>query len=109
MMAQGSTYWIVLALVAAMYVIMCIRVARRMVHIGRSGVAWFFISLFLTSIPAARALRRHYRQARSADRANRRAAGRCRHCGAVLGESTTDSEPAVCPQCGMKLTEETLA
>jgi len=109
MLAQSSTYWIILALVAAMYAIMCIRVARRMAHIGRSGVAWFFISFFLTSIPAARALRRHARHPRDDAQDDERATGRCRHCGAVLGGRVTDSEPAVCPECGMKLSQETVA
>ena len=110
MMSPSSTYWIMLALVAAMYVLMCIRVARRMARIGRSGVAWFFISFFLTAIPAAGVLRQHNRQARapaagSADHPARR----CRHCGAVPGDRVGPDEPAVCPRCGMKLEEETLA
>jgi len=108
MTAQTSTYWIALALVAAMYVVMCVRVAMQMARIGRSGVAWFFISFFLTSLPAARALRRHATQARSAGRDGHRATGRCPHCGAVLGGDTQALDPPVCPSCGMTLSEETL-
>lgn len=108
-MAQANHYWTILALVAAMYVVMCVRVARRMARIGRSGLAWFFISFFCTAIPAGRVLRRHYRQAKAAGKGAPRAVRRCRHCGAVLGDDAPARGRDVCPQCDMKLNEETLA
>ena len=108
MTAQGGTYWPILALVGAMYVVMCVRVASRMAHIGRNGAAWFFISFFCTALPAAVVLRRHSRQGRTAPRANGGAPARCRHCGAVLG-AAEPADPPVCHQCGMKLDEEKLA
>jgi len=106
MIGQAYHYWVMVAVVAAMYVVMCVRVAGRMAAIGRSGVRWFFISFFCTSIPAARELRRHYRQVRSDSEQASRAVKRCRHCGAVLDK---EARGAVCPQCDMKLNEETLA
>ena len=109
MMSQGSHYWPILALIGAMYVVMCIRVARRMAHIGRSGAAWFFISFFCTALPAAVVLRRHSRRRRAAPPAGNGATPRCRHCGAVLAGDGRALEPPVCPECGMKLGEETLA
>ena len=111
MMFQSSYSWVLFALVGAMYVLMCVRVAGRMARIGRSGAAWFFISFFFTAIPAARVLRRYSRQARAVNAAGTpgRAAGRCRHCGAVLGDRAAPDRPAVCPRCGMKLGQEELA
>jgi len=109
MMALSNFRWALIALVAAMYVVMCVRVAGRMAKIGRSGVAWFFISFFCTAIPAARVLRRHYRHARAADQSASRDVRRCEHCGAVLGDDAGPPGQAVCPQCDMKLNEETLA
>jgi len=109
MIAQGNTQWVVIALVAAMYVVMCVRVARRMAHIGRSGAAWFFISLFCTSIPAAVLLKRHYHRGGADERNSSRPTRRCRHCGAVLGDEAAPNGRARCPQCDMTLNEETLA
>ena len=108
MIAESGSYWAVIALVGAMYVMMCGRVAVRMATIGRSGVKWFFISLLCTAIPAAVVLRRHVREARAGGRGDDRATGRCRHCGAVLGRAAGGA-PSVCGECGMTLDEETLA
>ena len=108
MVAQSGSYWMVLALVAVMYVVMCARVAARMTKIGRSGVKWFLISLFCTAIPAAIVLKRYVREARAAALGDDRPTGRCRHCGAVLG-TVAPGAPSTCPECGMALNEETLA
>ena len=109
MIAKGNEYWAVLAVCAVLYAFMCVRVARRMAAIGRSGVAWFFISFFFTAIPAGQVLRRHYSQAPAADGRTSRDVRRCEHCGAVLADDAPRGERAVCPQCDMTLNEETLA
>lgn len=108
MIAESGSYWAVIALVGAMYVMMCGRVAVRMATIGRSGVKWFFISLLCTAIPAAIVLRRHAGKVRASGQRDGRPTGRCRHCGAVLGRAAKGT-PGVCGECGMTLDEETLA
>ena len=108
MIAQGGSYWTVIALVGAMYVMMCFRVAARMASIGRSRAKWFLISLLCTAIPAAMVLRRHLREAHTGGRGDDRPTGRCRHCGAIL-DTIPKGVPTVCGECGMALNEETLA
>ena len=109
MTAQSEYHWAIFALVAAMYVVMCLRIARRMARIGRSGVAWFFISFFCTAGPAAIAIRRHCSDAEPPDQDDDRARGRCVHCGAVLGRTADPAGGDLCPECGMKLDQENLA
>jgi hypothetical protein len=98
-------HWILLCVLAVMYVLSCARVAMRMQAIGRSGVLWFFITLFLTFLPALIVLRRRSRAMPTARMFTD--ARRCPHCSEVLtGEEASGRR---CPRCKMPLGEGDVA
>jgi hypothetical protein len=98
-------HWILLGMLAVMYVLSCVRVAMRMHAIGRSGVMWFFITLCLTFVPALIVLRRRSRAMLTARMFTD--ARRCPHCSGVLtGEGAADGR---CPHCNMPLREGDVA
>ena len=124
-----SELWTILALLLAAYSISCLHAARQMKKIGRGGWKWFFISFFLTAVPAAIVLLRHevskIRQGRAIipnDSATRsrppssEPLWRCRHCGYVYdppaGGGTSSeaiSGPNTCPRCKLADNREHLA
>ena len=111
---MGTTHWVFLGLIAAAYVGMCVRIARRVGRTGRNPVAWFFITLVLTAIPAGVVLlRRGASQPRPASEREpaEERLRRCPHCGGFLDclESGPGAGPGICPHCGMKTEKEHLA
>ena len=113
--------WVLVAGLAALYVLTSVRVALSFRRTGRNPVAWFFITLFFTAVPAAVYMAwchfRHGGQATpdAADSARAKedlsAARRCRHCGTVI---TDEQRPApagirTCPNCRLPIEEDHLA
>ena len=104
--------WWLVGLIAA-YVLLCVRVALRMKRIGRSPVAWFFITMLLTALPAAIVLLRHHKRqalqqpARESRPASLEGPLRCPHCGRVIVELVeAPGGIATCPQCGLPVERE---
>lgn len=115
MIALTSLQWTVIALLAVMYVFTCVRVAMHMRRLGRSPVAWFFVTLFLTAVPASVVMLREYRRRRDAAAAGPGRADpdavRCPHCGAVIAGpgKETPSGVVICPECRQPLGEDRYA
>jgi len=108
--------WLLIAALVASLTISAVRMARIAGRLGRSPWVWFFISLFLTALPAtvvfwhdrARGVSAGY--ARDDDKTNARRpardaqpVGRCPHCGAIL--DAADWAAGQCPHCRMTLDE----
>ena len=110
MVSWSDSRWILIGILASLYVVMCARVARRVARTGRSFPAWFFISLVLTAVPAAVVLLRHQFSGKAAARGSP-SLNRCRHCGHLLegGPSNHEEPVRTCPNCNMRINEETLA
>jgi rubredoxin len=124
-----SELWTILALLLAAYSISCLHAARKMKKIGRNGWKWFFISFFLTAVPAAIVLLRHevsrIRQERTTHHDGStvqdhpepaRQLTRCRHCGYIYdlpaGGGTSSeaiSGSNTCPRCKLVDNREHLA
>ncbi|MGC9454975.1 MAG: hypothetical protein ACP5HU_08920 [Phycisphaerae bacterium] len=94
-----AIHWILLVLLAFLYVVSCVRVAMRMAAVGRNGVMWFFITMFLTFLPALIILKRRSKAAAAPRMFTE--ARRCPHCGEVL--SGADAYSDRCPRCHMHL------
>ncbi|MFP3937222.1 MAG: hypothetical protein ACLFVW_02690 [Phycisphaerae bacterium] len=94
-----AIHWILLGVLALLYVVSCARVGMRMAAIGRNGVMWFFITMFLTFIPALVILRRRSKAAASSRMFSD--VRRCPHCGEVL--TGADAYGDRCPSCRMRL------
>ena len=112
MLAMATNQWVLIGVLALLYVVMCVRIARRVGRTGRSAVLWFFTTFALTALPAAIVLMRHQAAqlrktpADAPNAASEDRGARCRHCGAVLTTGPTDN---TCPHCGMILNEDHLA
>ena len=110
MIALAGSTWAVIGAAGALYVAMSIRIARRMGRIGYNPIAWFFINVAMTAVPAMIVLL--HRQNRQIELQSSDGPRRCRHCDAVLPAALDRTGPsgiAECPSCGMKLDEEHLA
>lgn len=94
-----AIHWILLGLLAFLYVVSCLRVGMRMSAIGKNGVMWFFITLVLTFIPALIVLRLRARTTASPRIFTE--ARRCPHCGEVL--TGADAYGEQCPRCRMQI------
>lgn len=124
---SGFQIALIVVLVASLAV-SAFRMARIARSLGRSPYRWFFISFFLTALPATlvfwRDQMKRMRASESLPGFSRRVqptrsetdepegAGdsvvRCRHCGAVLdGGEVFEAES--CPRCGMILEQERYA
>lgn len=99
-------WWSLLVVAGGLYVMLCVRVARRVGATGRSTAKWFFITFAFTAIPAAVLLMRIARDNKKGKTA-RQAPGRCRHCGGLIVQD--ESAERLCPNCGMKMDEDNLA
>lgn len=115
--------WTLIGALVVLYVITCIRVARHMRRLRRNPVLWFFITFFLTAIPASVVflwhnfawLRRRDRPAPPrpggrSDPDDERATIRCPRCHRWISLAEVDSATGVrtCPRCGSILEEELL-
>ncbi len=125
MIALTKLQWVLIAALAGVYLIACLRVSRWARATGRRPVLWFLIALFCTALPAAviqhiDAVRASGRRttpkagrADAASRENSSAPALCPHCGVraeVGGPSANEPDrPPVCPNCGMLLEEGRLA
>lgn len=112
MLASDIDNQIAIIAIAVLYVITCVRIARRVKSAtGRSAAVWFFITLVLTAVPAAIVLLRHYRRMKYPSRKQDLPPRRCRHCGRVLTEKNLDDviDQQTCPHCGMKIDKDHLA
>ena len=110
MIALADSTWAVIGVAGALYVVMSVRIARNMGRIGYNPIAWFFINVVATAIPAMIVLLHH--RSRQCGLRSSDGPGRCRHCNALLPATLDRTEPsgiAECPSCGMKLDEEYLA
>ena len=120
MIAMTEFQWLMIALMIAAYFIVCVRMTLRMARIGRSPWLWFFITFFLTGIPAMIVLFRHDVSASKARRAAAERqqtpaggsgegagappAGRCPHCRRVIAAGADELEPvATCPHCNLPI------
>ena len=112
---------VLLVILASLYVATCVRVALRARKSGRNGLKWFFITLFLTAIPAAIvASRDRFRNLRAEEQGrfrHSRFAGppaaapspteRCPHCQGIItaAEVRASSPVKTCPHCGLAIEE----
>jgi hypothetical protein len=112
--------WAMLAVLAAMYVLSCVRMAVRARNHGRSVAAWFFLTLFFTAIPAAIVFHRDFARGRvapkDADSASGTSSGpaamrRCPHCGKRIfaSEISVRGPVSKCPNCNGPLSEDRFA
>ena len=118
--------WLLVGLLAALYLMTCFRVAFAMGRIGRSRVKWFFLTLLLTAIPAMIVMWRYrvaaMTPARRVDaprdsaprgRASREAGGAttCPHCQELIHpeELSSSAGPCVCPRCRLPVGEDATA
>ncbi len=119
MLALTNMQWGLTCLLAILYLFTCARVAAAMKQAGRNPLAWFFITLCLTAVPATIVLWiDRYRSLKSpresrAEREPRKPPGprRCPHCQAVIpGELPAGPDgTATCPDCGLTIDEVHLA
>lgn len=110
MATMSDSQWLLMAILGVLYVVLCVGVAIRMGKAGRSAVAWFFITVVFTAIPACLlVLRRTARRARDEADHIRQAPRRCRHCGGLLVEESPQGGGELCQHCGMTLETEHLA
>jgi len=127
MLKFSPLQWTLAVALVLLYVITCVRVGRRMQRIGRSGVAWFFITFFFTAIPACIYLMwRNFAWLRRGQPGPRAHAGRltrgesagrdeatirCPRCRTRISpaELQTATLPKTCPTCGSLLDEEFMA
>lgn len=124
MIAMTSTQWLLLAVLVVLYVGTSVRVAMQVRRTGRNALLWFFITLFLTAIPAAVLLlwhnsawlrRREASKDQPADQEAGAAGGgpmvRCPRCRRLFDASREQGPGPVktCPRCGLPLDEEGLA
>ena len=121
MYGLSDLHWPLLGLLAGLYLLTCVRVAYQARRIGRSPVAWFFITLFLTAIPATIIFVRDQSavqgpsragkgRANDASRPQERAIVRCPHCQYVIGRAERDASAGVtsCPRCELPIDNEEL-
>lgn len=106
---------LLIAALAASLTISAFRMARIAKRLGRSPWAWFFISLFLTALPAtvvfwndrakhiSAGYARDDKTAIPPTTSGATAVGRCPHCGEIL--DAADRDCGQCPHCRMKLDE----
>lgn len=100
--------WVLIGVMVLFWALVAAHVARQMSKTGRSGVAWFFITFFLTALPAA-ALSVHHRirwilqkdEPRETARPFSKELVRCPHCGGLF--SPDHDQPVVCPNCRMTI------
>ena len=103
--------WLIAA--GVMYLLLCLRIALHARRLGRNAIAWFFITLFFTALPAMilfirssiQAQKKNSGQTASPDSGK---VTRCRHCGHILAGSKPAAVGGVktCPGCNMILDEE---
>ena len=123
MLALAPVQWFLIAALAMLYVITCIRVAVQMRRIGKNPAVWFFVTFFFTAIPASVVflwrnfvwLRRRQGPADrrlhgEEDRDDDRATLRCPRCRRRISLVEVQSAGGVktCPRCGSLLDEELL-
>ena len=122
MLGFSTIQWMLVAALAVLYLVTCLRVARQMRRIGRSPVRWFFITLLFTAIPASicflwdnfswlRGGRGRTGGAGPAPAGGDQRTIRCRRCRKPISaaELQTAPPPKTCPHCGALLDEEFLA
>jgi len=120
MQSESVVHWAILAVLAAMYVAMCIRIAWRAGRDGHSRILWFLITFFATAIPACILFMRDRAKARASR--GESSAGeipaahepsppvRCRHCGRLVSPvAASGGGWKTCPNCGMVVDEGRLA
>ena len=109
-----TTDWILVALAATVYLATCARAAMAARRLGRRPLAWFWITLLGTAIPAMIVfgldMRRRKRELREARARQAVAPLRCPHCQAILGAEEHGAGPLkVCPRCRLSIDEVKLA
>ncbi|MCK4601163.1 MAG: hypothetical protein KAU28_01770 [Phycisphaerae bacterium] len=115
---------VLIALLVGMHMVTCVRVAVHARRVGRSPVRWFFITFFLTGIPASIFFAYKYFRPRLApQRGQARPGGasheppsrgrafRCPHCRRLIqpAEVQTRDVITVCPRCHLPIDEVDLA
>ena len=121
MYGLSDLHWPLLGLLAGLYLFTCVRVAHQARRIGRNPVAWFFITLFLTAIPATIIFVRDQSSAQrrsgggggcanDASGGQERAISRCPHCQYMISpaERDTSAGVTVCPRCELPIDNEEL-
>ncbi|MDY6913884.1 MAG: hypothetical protein SVT52_05455 [Planctomycetota bacterium] len=105
MLALTPVQWFVVGVLGLLYVITCLRVAMLARRLGRKPVAWFFITLFFTAIPAVAVLCRRSKQPSNEPDES---ATTCPHCRQLISRAELNKAAAVtrCPRCGMAFDDE---
>jgi hypothetical protein len=106
----------IFGIAAVFYVFLSVRIALHARKRGRSALAWLFITLFFTAVPAlvmfiADWLRWRRQRRSGAARTGPPRLLTCRHCSGTFGPAELDrsSGAPVCPRCGMIFNEDILA